>query len=69
MAEILNNWADRSKIRPRGYKTFFMLNSAEHEIFPAHTTVGISTFMSRKNSILALSELEKMLNFLIFLYL
>ena len=20
----------------RGYKTFFMLNSAEHEIFPAH---------------------------------
>ena len=24
------------KIRPRGYKTFFMLNSTEHEIFPAH---------------------------------
>ena len=22
--------------RPRGYKTFFMLNSIEHEIFPAH---------------------------------
>ena len=21
--------------RPRGYKTFFMLNSTEHEIFPA----------------------------------
>ena len=21
---------------PRGYKTFFMLNSAEHEIFSAH---------------------------------
>ena len=21
---------------PRGYKTFFMLNSAEHEIYPAH---------------------------------
>ena len=21
---------------PRGYKTFFMLNSTEHEIFPAH---------------------------------
>ena len=21
---------------PRGYKTFFMLNSVEHEIFPAH---------------------------------
>ena len=23
-------------IRPRGYKTFFMLNSTEHEIFPAY---------------------------------
>ena len=23
-------------IRPRGYKTFSMLNSIEHEIFPAH---------------------------------
>ena len=22
--------------RPRGYKTFSMLNSAEHEIYPAH---------------------------------
>ena len=22
--------------RPRGYKTFFMLNSVEHGIFPAH---------------------------------
>ena len=22
--------------RPRGYKTFFMLNSIKHEIFPAH---------------------------------
>ena len=21
---------------PRDYKTFFMLNSAEHEVFPAH---------------------------------
>ena len=26
----------QGKIRPRGYKTFFMLNSVEHEIFPAH---------------------------------
>ena len=23
-------------LRPRGYKTFFMLNSAEHEIFSAN---------------------------------
>ena len=22
--------------RPRGYKTFFILNSAEHDIYPAH---------------------------------
>ena len=22
--------------RPQGYKTFFILNSAEHEIYPAH---------------------------------
>ena len=25
-----------TETRPRGYKTFFMLNSIEHEIFPAH---------------------------------
>ena len=25
-----------STIWPQGYKTFFMLNSTEHEIFPAH---------------------------------
>ena len=24
------------QIRPPGYKTFSMLNSAEHEIYPAH---------------------------------
>ena len=24
------------KSQARGYKTFFMLNSAEHEIYPAH---------------------------------
>ena len=43
---------------------FFMLNSAEHEIFPLInvkmlTIVGILTFISRKNSILGLSEPEK----------
>ena len=32
------------------------------------TVVGILTFMSRKNGILGLSEPEKKLNFLIFLY-
>ena len=33
------------------------------------TIVGILTFISRKNSILDLSEPEKKLNFMIFLYL
>ena len=44
------------EIWPWGYKTFFMLNSTEHEIFPI---VGILTFMSRKNTSLGLSETEK----------
>ena len=41
-------------IRARGYKTFFMLNSIEHEIFPPlinvkmPTIVGILTCMSGK---------------------
>ena len=30
------DYCDSPGIRPRGYKTFSMLNSAEHEIFPAH---------------------------------
>ena len=29
-------WNDEQANRPQGYKTFFMLNSVEHEIFPAH---------------------------------
>ena len=51
------------KVRPQGYKTFFMLNSTEHQISTAHknvvfimlinvkmpTIVGILTFMSRIN--------------------
>ena len=52
----------RTKSWLRGYKTFFKLNSAEHEIkiFPAQkikmpTNAGILTFISRKNSILGLS--------------
>ena len=52
------------QIRARGYETFFMLISVEHENFPAHnvkmpTLVGILTAMSMKNSILGLSEPEK----------
>ena len=51
-----------SKLRFWGYKKNFMLNSAEHEIFPAHKMpiiFGILTFVSGKNSITGLSEHEK----------
>ena len=48
----------RRSIWPQGYKTFFVLNSTEHEIFPAHKCC-ILTFMSGKNSILDLSEPKK----------
>ena len=46
------------------FKTFSTLNLAEHETFPAHnvqmpTIVDISTLMSRRNSIIGLSEPEK----------
>ena len=56
--------APSSSTRPRGYKTFFMLNSAEHEFFlvinvKMPTMVGILTFMSRKNSVIGLFEPEK----------
>ena len=37
--------------RPQDYKLYSILNSTDHEIFH-----GILTFMSRKNSILGLSE-------------
>ena len=39
--------------RPRGYKTFFVLTSAAHEIYPAHKClkcVGILTFISMINT-------------------
>ena len=39
---------------PRGSKSKFMLNSAEHEIFPAIIVVNL-TFMSGENGILGLS--------------
>ena len=52
------------QVWPRGYKTFFMLNSTEHEIFllinvKMPTIIGILTFMSGKNSILGTSEPKK----------
>ena len=35
-SEILGKECRRKKPWPRGYKTFVMLNSVEHEIFPAN---------------------------------
>ena len=59
--EIHNFNHSKSLIRPRGYKTFFMLNSVAREFFlfinvKIPTTVGILTFLNRKNSIVSLSE-------------
>ena len=34
---------------PRGYKTFFMLNSAEHEILSANKYENASNSLARKN--------------------
>ena len=55
--------ADFTKFWPRAYKTFFMLNSVELSFLLINdrmpTTVGILRFMSRKNSILSLSEPAK----------
>ena len=42
-------------IWPRGYKTFFMLNSTEHEFFPP-INVKMPSIYERENSILGLSE-------------
>ena len=36
MAPNENSTALKIQTGPRGYKTFFMLNSTEHENFPAH---------------------------------
>ena len=42
MKQVFVIFVDQTEFRlhstfwPRGYKTFFMLNSAEHEIYPAH---------------------------------
>ena len=33
-----------TKPRPRGYKTFFMLNSVEHEILNAHKYKKVKKF-------------------------
>ena len=33
---IISSKSDQMMPMPRGYKTFFMLNSTEHEIYTAH---------------------------------
>ena len=58
------------KAWPGGYKTFSMLNSAEHEIYPAQnvkmpTIVGILTFISMINTT---SKILKARNFFICWY-
>ena len=58
---------------PRGYKKNCMLNSTKHEIFPAHKCYYVNNcwlfnIFEQEKSILGLSELEKMLNFLILFF-
>ena len=59
---VEKNFASRViQIRAQGYKTFSMLNSVEHKIFPAHKCKNANNcwhfnIMSRKNCILGLSE-------------
>ena len=71
---FVSNFDHLPTTRARGYKTFFMLNSTEHEIFllinvTVPTIVGILTFMSGKNSILGLSEPETAEFVYIFIYM
>ena len=50
----------RSTVRPRGYKTFFILNPAEHEILNAHKYEHIKKFKVSSGS-----EKYRMLFFLL----
>ena len=55
-------------VGPQGYKTFFIINSTEHEIFPAHnvkmpTIVGILTFISRISTTSSVGSRKKSLIF------
>ena len=63
-----------SMIRPRGYKKSSCSTQLSMKFFrlinvKMPTIVGILTIKSRKKSILGLSEPEKKLNLLMFLYL
>ena len=48
----------KSKIRPQGYKTFFMLNSAEHEIFRADVLINLKLLSIANSFLLNLAERE-----------
>ena len=43
---LCTEWSDLAQIQtwPRGYKTFFVLNSVEHEILNAHKYKNIKKF-------------------------
>ena len=42
---LLQHLSPRLSFRPRGYKTFFVLNSIEHEILNAHKYKNIKKFV------------------------
>ena len=42
--ELIPNTQNVCRTRPRGYKTFFVLNSIEHEILNAHKYKNIKKF-------------------------
>ena len=55
------------RLRPRGYKTFFMLNSAEHEIFPANKYENANNswhfnIFSREIFMLSFAQQERICN-------
>ena len=60
-------WASEDSDQARGYKTFFMLNSAEHENFSVinmkmPTIVGIFIFISREIFMLSYVKQERICN-------
>ena len=47
--DFLKDTGTREAIRPRGYKTVFMLNSTEHEIYPAHKCLNANNCWHSNN--------------------
>ena len=74
MTLILPTLMNHSRPEPEDIELFSCSTQLSMEFFllinvKMPTTVGILTFMDRKNSILGLSEHNKMLIFMIFIYL